>query len=385
MDELEAILETGGVAAVEVAASALLERGGKVGHCANCGHPMIGPFCAVCGQPINTHRRSLKHLLHEFVKDIVSFDSRILRTAKALLIEPGELPRSFVEGRTQRYMPAVRLYLFVSLIFFVILGVSGIAILQLELVASPQKISYDANGNPSVPNPAYDPTDPDTKDIPQRIQLPKEEIARMGAHYALETKVYFFAPIGAHHKALPQAALDQLQYREFNVNIKSSGQDATKKKAQEKAVKNWLDTHLFGGFRRLAADPAALNGPLTTWISRVLFLLLPLYALLLAAFYRRQRKKFFFVDHLIFSLSVHTFTFVALIAATGLAQLVSGGWVFWFLLASIGVYVLLSLKRFYEQNWFWTGLKFVFISGIYTIFLLLPALGGVIALSFLYS
>ena len=121
------------------------------------------------------------------------------------------------------------------------------------------------------------------------------------------------------------------------------------------------------------------------WIPRVLFLLLPLYALLLAAFYWRQRKKFYFVDHLIFSLSVHTFTFVALIAAVGLAQIVSGVWVFWFLLASIGIYVLLSLKRFYEQSWFWTGLKFVFISGIYTVFLLLPALGGVIALSFLYS
>ena len=92
MDELEAILETGGAAAVEIAASALAERGGTVGHCANCGHPMIGPYCAVCGQPINTHRRSLGHLLHEFFKDIISFDSRILRTARALLLEPGELP-----------------------------------------------------------------------------------------------------------------------------------------------------------------------------------------------------------------------------------------------------------------------------------------------------
>lgn len=385
MDELEAILETGGAAAVEMAASALLERGGKVGHCANCGHPMIGPYCAVCGQPLNTHRRSLKHLLHEIVKDIVSFDSRILRTAKALLVEPGELPRSFLEGRTQRYMPAVRLYLFVSLIFFVILGVSGIAILQLELVAAPQKIMYDANGNPFIPNLAYDPSDPDLKDVPKNIQLPKEEVSRMGAHYAFETKVYFFAPIGAHHKTLPQAALDQLQYREFKADLKSAGQDAAKKKTQEKTVKIWLDTHLFGGFRRLATNPAALNEPLTTWIPRVLFLLLPLYALLLAAFYRRQRQKFFFVDHLIFSLSVHTFTFVALIVAVGLAQLVSGEWVFWFLLASIGVYVLLSLKRFYEQNWFWTGLKFVFISGIYVIFLLLPTLCGVVALSFLYT
>ena len=77
---------------------------------------------------------------------------------------------------------------------------------------------------------------------------------------------------------------------------------------------------------RIAADPAALNGPLTTWIPRILFLLLPLYALLLAVFYWRQRKKFYLVDHLIFSLSVHTFLFVALIVDIGLAQLMSDGY-----------------------------------------------------------
>jgi len=385
MDELEAILETGGAAAVEIAASALAERGGTVGHCANCGHPMIGPYCAICGQPINTHRRTIGHLLHEFFKDIISFDSRILRTARALLFQPGELPKAFREGRTQRYMPALRLYLFVSLIFFLILGATGIAILQLELVATPQKLIYDTKGNAFLPNPAYDPTDEDLKAGPKLIPVPKADAIQPGGQFTFSTNAYFFAPIGSHHKAMPQAAMERLQYREIHINLKYAGQDPTKKKEQEKALKGWVDTHLFGGMRRLALNPAALNAPLTTWIPRVLFLLLPLYALLLAAFYWRSRKKFYFVDHLIFSLSVHTFTFAALIAAIGLAQIVSGVWVFWFLLASIGVYVLLSLRRFYEQSWFWTGLKFVFISGIYTIFLLLPALGGVIALSFLYS
>jgi len=385
MDELEAILETGGAAAVEIAASALAERGGTVGHCANCGYPMIGPYCAICGQPINTHRRTMGHLLHEFFKDIVSFDSRILRTARALLVQPGELPKAFREGRTQRYMPALRLYLFVSLIFFLILGATGIAILQLELVATPVKVIYDAKGKAFLPNPAYNAADPDLKEVPKLIAISGDVDTKSGTHFAFNTNTYFFAPIGSHHSALPKAALDRLQYREFHANLQYPGQDKAKKKEQEKALKGWVDAHLFGGVRRLALNPAALNEPLTAWLPRVVFLLLPLYALLLAAFYWRKRAKFYFVDHLIFSLSVHTFTFVALIAAVGLAQIVSGVWVFWFLLASIGVYVLLSLKRFYEQNWFWTGLKFVFISGIYTIFLLLPALSGVIALSFLYT
>ena len=117
MDGLEAISETAGAAAVEIAVAAIVERGGKVLPCTNCAAPLIGPYCAACGQPIETHRRSVFVLLHDFVKDIASFDSRILRTARALLFKPGELPLAFREGRTQPYVPAVRLYLFVSLLF----------------------------------------------------------------------------------------------------------------------------------------------------------------------------------------------------------------------------------------------------------------------------
>ena len=54
MEEIEALLETGAVAAVEIAASSLAERGAAPVICPNCNKPLIGPYCAVCGQPHNT-------------------------------------------------------------------------------------------------------------------------------------------------------------------------------------------------------------------------------------------------------------------------------------------------------------------------------------------
>ena len=81
------------------------------------------------------------------IKDIASFDSRILRTARALFLEPGELALAFREGRTQRYVPAIRLYLFVSLIFFLILSATGIAILQLELTTTTNRYFTNGGGN----------------------------------------------------------------------------------------------------------------------------------------------------------------------------------------------------------------------------------------------
>lgn len=385
MSDMEAILETGAALGVEYAASRLAEQGRPPGKCANCGAPLVGPYCAMCGQEPDMHRRTVASLAHDLFEDIASFDSRILRTAKALLLQPGELPLAFHEGRTRRYVPALRLYFFVSLVFFLVLGGFNIAIMQLQVVATPLKLIYDATGNAFLPNPGYDPTDPDQRRAPKLIPLPKNDVARDLSHYRYSTEFHFFAPIGAYHSTLPPDAFARLKKAQANLGAKINREKDPKKRAEAKALKGWINKHVFGGMARLAGNPAALNEPLTTWIPRILFLLLPLYALLLAAFYWRQRKKFYLVDHLTFSLSVHTFTFVALLVAAGLAQILSGAAVFWLLLLSIGVYVLLSIRRFYQQSWTWSVVKTLAISGIYTCFFLLPALGGIVAYGFLYS
>lgn len=370
MDDLEAIVELSGAAAVELAVSALAERGTKTGVCANCGKPLLGPYCAVCGQPAKTHRRSIRAMLHDTLVDIVNFDNRVLRTARALLIQPGELPAAFREGRTQGYVPAIRLYLFVSLVFFVILSVSRIAILQLEVIATPIKVVYDAKGAPFVTNPAYDPSDPDTKMLPKLIPLPQRLASEPGEHFTYSTNSYFFERVGAVHNKMTGEA---------KVRLLASIRVDNKKRDH---ATNWWKRQISTGIDRLASDPAALNASLTDWLPRALFLLLPLYALLLYLFHIRRRRDYYLVDHLLFSLSIHTFTFVILIAAAGLAQIAPGAMVAIGLLIALALYIFIAMKRFYRQGWLITTVKFLFISGIYTMFFLLPAMAGILALSF---
>jgi hypothetical protein len=112
-----------------------------------------------------------------------------------------------------------------------------------------------------------------------------------------------------------------------------------------------------------------------------MFLLLPLYALLLALFHVRRRKDYFLVDHLVFSLNIHTFVFVMLMVCVGLAQIMAGEYVTWIFFIAMSVYIFMAMKRFYAQSWVMTTVKFLFISGIYCIFCLLPAMIGVLALS----
>lgn len=381
MDDLEAILESGSVAAVEVAASALAQRGGEVHRCPNCGKPVIGAYCAICGQPRDVNRRSIWGLVKVLVEDIASFDSRIMRTGWALVLRPGELASAFREGRTQRYLPALRLYLFVSLIFFLVLGATNLALMQLVVVATPTKITW-INGQAYVPNPAYDKDDSDTHFMPKMMKMDNKKALKPGGHYEYSSKVYFFAPIGAYHVNLPAEARQRLKEASVDIEIGDKPKTPEKAKAVEK-TKSWIEQHVFDGLQRLAADPAALNGPMTTWVPRILFLLMPLYAIWLALFYVRQRKQFFFVDHLIFSLTIHTFGFVLLLAAAGAAQLLPGETVAWGTLAIAGVYGLIATRNFYRQNWFWTAVKFASVSFFYVCFCVMPAFGAVMALSFL--
>jgi hypothetical protein len=112
-----------------------------------------------------------------------------------------------------------------------------------------------------------------------------------------------------------------------------------------------------------------------------MFLLLPAYALLLTIFYWRKRKSFYFVDHLVFSLNIHTFGFVLLLAAAAAAQVMNGGFVALATLMVAAGYAWLAMKRFYEQGWIWTSVKFVTVSFLYICFFALPALAAALALS----
>jgi hypothetical protein len=370
MEDIEAILETGAAAAVEVAASALSERGDPVGKCANCGHPLIGPYCAVCGQPHNTHRRSVGHLLHEFFKDIASFDSRILRTVRALLIQPGELPLAFREGRTQRYMPAVRLYLFVSLAFFLFLSLTGLAFVQFDMKADSVIFTHDKAGHvvklqngvrTVMPGLKSDAQGNITAASLHHAAIPEMKADGHSINATVTTGILFFKPAGQVHSEITPA-------------IRQTLEQVRKEALAEKEDAIWLVRGLYNVMLKLQTDPAALNRPLTVWIPRILFVLLPLFALLLAAFYRRRHKDFLFVDHLVFSLTVHSFAFVTLIFAAAAAQLISGDLTFFLTVLVLSAYFLISLRRFYGQNWAMTVLKSVSIAVIYAVFFLGPAL-----------
>ena len=359
-------------------------------HCPNCGAKFDGPYCAHCGQERDTHRRTIGHLLGDFFEDILSFDSRILRTARALVLQPGELSCAFREGRTRAYVPPIRLYFFATLLFFLILSLSGIAIVKLQITAhklSPAEVTAmqarlkaakaEVDANVKQANAQLKTSGPDTINF----NFEGGNNPKPGDVYPSLTSE-FFVPLDTRPQPVSPDVQKSLAFLDTNF---AKARKELAAKGQSGGVMDWLLSHGQTAMATVSRDPTAVNGPLTTWIPRALFLLLPLFACLTALFHIRQRKDYYFVDHLVFSVNLHSFAFIVLIGAVWLAQVLSGGTVGWLALGAVGIYLLIAMKRFYGQSWPWTVIKFACVSFIYAFFFLIPALTVVLAISVLQA
>lgn len=88
--------------------------------CRNCGARLKGQYCGNCGQRSRSRLISLWELISDAFGDLFELDSRLWQTMIPLLIRPGRLTYDYLQGRRARYMPPFRMYLVLSLLFFVV-------------------------------------------------------------------------------------------------------------------------------------------------------------------------------------------------------------------------------------------------------------------------
>jgi hypothetical protein len=88
--------------------------------CANCNALLSGRYCSSCGQRAETQAHSLGHFLGEATELLTHADSRVWATLWPLLARPGFLTREYFAGRRARYLQPFRLYLIMSVLFFLL-------------------------------------------------------------------------------------------------------------------------------------------------------------------------------------------------------------------------------------------------------------------------
>jgi len=223
-------------------------------NCKNCETKLLKgySFCPKCGQEDKANVVTFKQFILDFLGDYFTFDSLIVRSVRPLIIKPGFLTNEFLEGRRVRYIPPLRMFIFISILFFLILG-----------------------------------------PLDKTVELEKSEEAE------------------------------------------------------------FLDSFF------------------SIWFPRLFFLLLPLFALYLYILFRKPGR--FYLMHFIFSVHYHAFIFLLLTVMVILIDYIFPTSVFlsqWSLFISITIlqiYLLIALKRVYQQKWVITFFKLVLLNVMYSI------------------
>lgn len=106
-------------------------------------------------------------------------------------------------------------------------------------------------------------------------------------------------------------------------------------------------------------------------LPKLFFVMVPFYALILSALYRRRNR--YYVEHLIFSLHFHSFVFAALVFYMLISSYVFGGLasvnaaLMALLVTAVLAYLFFALKKVYAQNYLKTAAKFGLLVGSYSV------------------
>lgn len=126
---------------------------------------------------------------------------------------------------------------------------------------------------------------------------------------------------------------------------------------------------------RYELDEADFLRTMLSLAPKGMFLMLPIFAALLALIYVRRRRVF--VEHFIFSLHFHTVVFVGFL----LVLVVPWDWLILVVWAAFQVYLYLAMKRVYGQGWLKTLLKHFLLLSSYNVvlffFLVILAVSGI--------
>ena len=386
----------------------------RLTHCENCGAALAGEYCAQCGQHAIDYRRSIWRVAIDALDSFLNWDTKFLKSAGILLTRPGKLTNDFNAGRRVRYVHPLRLYLLASIAFFLIA--------KLVNVAPGTDIKLDAEDRAEVQAALAQLTAPDSPLTPEqrsRIEAaralwageatsgdekkraklddamlrlqglaekkefkPKDvekldaTLARIDAVNAnreeppaVEGSSPAAAPPGPEQaRALPSPSV--IPKRNFGPVIQFDADDDKKPKDP---FEQWLETRIKDKIGEGGTKAQLFLETLRSHIPTMMLACVPLFAFVLKLLYIRQRR--YYVEHLVYSLHIHTFAYVAVVvitlvamAAQRLVPNVQELLIFLLSLVAV-VQVFLSIRRVYRQGWFMTMFKFLLGGAAYFVVL----------------
>jgi len=310
--------------------------------CLNCAAPLKGPYCHNCGQPDRHFIRFFPKVLWEMVNEAFDFDSKVFRTLIPLLLSPARLTMEYIAGRRARYVNPLRLYIITSVLFFITVTYFGN---DIEIGTN------NDDGHSGVYITDDSENNPDTE-VDKSTSLESKP----------EVQDDEELDITLDNGELWEPVTNPITFDD------TFSEDTTKE----------LNQFLWNMVRKLEKaindDPKVLIDEFLNVIPQLMFILLPLFALLLKVTY--IYKKHYYMEHLILALHSHSFIFftlllIILMGTIGenieqdnwLGSVISFVTIILYIWIPVNLY--LSQKKLYAQGYFLTTIKYIFVASLY--------------------
>ncbi len=325
-------------------------------NCLNCGAYVEEQYCSQCGQENVETRESFGHLVSHLFSDLTHYDSKLFTTLKDLLFKPGSLTREWLAGRRANYLHPVRMYVFVSFLYFLVT-------LSLDSSEHRAELEIAATAKTELRQELTDSL---------RLMLSSQPNKSVRDNIKDSVVKHIISAVKKDSVNLKTATvLFNITYQDLVAF--DSAQKSLPEQKRQKGIKPWLYHHWLNTYRLYGKKGAILlaGGRTLHFVPKMMFILLPLFALLLKLFY--NRKKYLYVDHVIFSIHFHTAVFLIFLVVTVVSlifpALSRDAQNFETLLAII--YLGMALSRTYGQSGFVTIMKTIGLSVLYSFFILL--------------
>jgi hypothetical protein len=320
--------------------------------CLNCGaSPLHDRYCHHCGQENVVPRQTLWHLLVHFANDITHFDGKFFETMKMLLFKPGFLSAEYVKGRRTKYLDPIRMYLFISATFFLVFT--------------------------SV---FHSPEPPAAKDKPMLNFIDSVRAANVqnvGITFIIMDNGRF---------SKPPTLFDIEPQMKKGYKYYDSVQNTLPKSKKDDAIDRFINKQYISAYKAYDANPYNfIPNVLNTFLhscSKVFFISLPIFSFFLYLLLFRRRKEYYYVSHAIFSIHYYCVAFLFLFLpvlcyellkrANASEDIVSNmlSIMFYLIAGGMLVYLYVAMIRFYKQGWFKTLIKFILLSGVFAVTLI---------------
>lgn len=268
--------------------------------CLNCGTILDGKFCPNCGQENLELKENFGHMMSHAVSDYFHFDHLFFHTLKPLLFKPGYLTNEYMAGRRAQYLHPVKMYIFISIVYFLLLFQSGNEIVNVnDNAGKPANVERNLDstkrqiaGNPYIPNAAK-------KEIEKDID--KSKVANKNKTVKVIDSNDYRGPNKWFHPITKDAT-----YKAYMANqdkLPENKKDGFFERQWNKKVFSYTERY-GNGAKEAFLDELKHNTP------KMMFLLLPLFALILRVAFWKNKK--FYVEHMIYSFHFHCFLFLFL-------------------------------------------------------------------------